>query len=794
MNKILYYIVIPILITILSACSQQNRDNTQVLTEETSPILEKTVVVSTTTTGIFNDSPVSNLHYKCSSGESNVTSQEGKFTCLSDANISFILADFLFLGEVPIEEIITPVTLFKDDAVAALNLIQLLQTLDSDQNPNNGISIDVNLTNKLKDANISFSDRNFDSLISDYLGLPIVSSISAYEHYEKSRTSIGGEKLDVDYIPPTILTNSNIEVFENNKDIITLTVLDKNSVTYTLVETNETKGLFLLDSESGKLGFISPPDYETKKEYSFELKVSDGSNISFKNFTINILDIDENPPIINTPSKIIVSENQQFVVEVNASDESSINYSIEGVDSDFFTIDAQSGLLTFKRIADYEEQSSYTITLIASDLLQTTSQELQIQLIDIEEKNIPTLVVLMNWTNYSQNDALTWHNKIFNKSQKSVSAWYEMISDGEVKLYPVNETYGTQNDGIIMVNMNDAHPGSGDDANFRDSYIRAAITDTNVINNVNFAALDTNHDKEIGKNELQIIFIVAGGEESNGDDPSHSIWAHSWSFDSFSAPTIDGVEVLKYNGNPETSGAYAAFGAKHGTHLATIGIIAHELGHALLNLFDFYDDGGGSGLGWYDIMSGGSWAQKPNEFPGQTPTEFSAFNKREAKFSSFMTTVDSSQTLTIKCSSQESIKLKTSKNNEYFLLECRDTEKVDSDIAFATLDGGFNNRLFTLLYHVDDAKDSDGYFLHSNTEDGTQTNTHHYNLAIVEKETNTLMTSTEFIDGNFADVYTEGDTIDTVATQLYNGTFTNYKIEILNDNYEKRSVTIKITK
>ncbi len=775
MFKLFYSITLLLIIDLFTACSPNS-------SEETS------------TTGQFIDSYVEDLNYTCSTGESKRTNKDGEFTCLEDANISFSIGDFLYLGEVPIQEKITPITLFKEDAVAALNLMQLLQTLDIDKDPSNGIKIDLSLANKLKDANISFIDADFDALITKTLGMPIVSSVSAYSHYEKIQNNLQVEKLDVDYIPPTILTNSILEVNENVKEIVILKVLDKSSVTFSFDDIDEKQALFTLDAITGKLSFKSPPDYETKNKYSIKIKVSDGANISYKTLTINILDVDENPPLINTESQVIINENQTFVLDVNASDASTLYYAIAGKDKDFFNIDAQSGRLSFKKPADFEEQSSYTLTLLVSDGFNSSSQELKIFLLDIQEKRVPVLVILMNWSDYAQTDALTWHNKIFNKSQKSVSAWYEMVTDGEVDLYPVKESYATQNDGVITVNMNEPHPGSGNDEEFRDTYIKKAITDKNVINNVDFAALDTNHDKEIGKNELQIIFIVAGGEESHGDNPAHSVWAHSWSFDNNSAPKIQGIEVLKYNGDFKTSGAYALFGAKHGSHLATIGIIAHELGHSLLNLFDFYDDGGGSGLGWYDIMSGGSWGQEPNEFAGQTPTEFSAFNKKEANFLSNMTTVDSSQTLTIKCSSQESIKLKTSKKNEYFLLECRDTQKVDSDIAFATLDGGFNNRLFTLLYHVDDAKDSDGYFLHSNTEDGTQTAMHHYNLAIVEKETNILMTSTEFIDGSFADVYTEGDTIDTTATQLYNGTFTNYKIEILNDNYNNRSVTIKITK
>ena len=432
--------------------------------------------------------------------------------------------------------------------------------------------------------------------------------------------------------------------------------------------------------------------------------------------------------------------------------------------------------------------------LVAADPFQATSKPLKISLLDIPERDIPTLVIFLNWLDYSQYDTSTWYNKIFSKTEKSVARWYQKVSDGKVNLYPVHETYGTTDDGIIIVNISESHPGSADEANFRDTYLREAITSTNVIDNLDVAALDVNHDKQISRNELAVIFIVAGGETSYGDNPAHSVWAHSWFFESDSAPVINGIELLKYTGVAEESGSYVILGAKQGNHLATIGIIAHELGHAIYNLLDYYDDGGGSGLGWYDIMSSGSWARtSSDDFAGATPTEFTIFNKNEASFPTSIEENNASQTVEIQCSSLQGVKLKTKYSHEYFLIECRDTTQTNSDISFTTLSTQFNDRLFTLLYHVDDAKDSAGNFLHNNTESGTQTSSHHYSLALVEKETTTLMTNTEGIYGDFADVYLEGDTIETSATTLYNGEKSGYKIKIISENYEKRSVTVQIT-
>lgn len=91
-------------------------------------------------TGVFVDSAVSGLNYKCSSGNSGVTNTLGEFTCESGDKVGFTLGS-ISLGEVTVAKTITPHTLFQDNEEAALNFAQLVQTLDSDGDPNNGITI-----------------------------------------------------------------------------------------------------------------------------------------------------------------------------------------------------------------------------------------------------------------------------------------------------------------------------------------------------------------------------------------------------------------------------------------------------------------------------------------------------------------------------------------------------------------------------------------------------------------------------------------------------------------------------
>jgi M6 family metalloprotease-like protein len=502
--------------------------------------------------------------------------------------------------------------------------------------------------------------------------------------------------------------------------------------------------------------------------------------------------VDSFAPVFNSANSLEIEEDKELAFHIDVSDASSVTYALSGVDASYFSIENTTATLQSSIDFDYETKNSYVFTITATDSFgNSNSQDFVLHIKDVEEvqtKKIPMLVIVMNWDDYREADSSLWYDKFFNLSTNSVNRYYMETSSEKVEFDPAKESSGVHDDGVIMVEMGKNHPGGYNETSFRDTEIYNAITNTEVVNNIDFASYDTNGDGVISVSELQIIFIVAGGEQSYGDNVSHSIWAHSWSFDSDSYPVVDGVGVMKYDTDQERSGTYSRFGASHGDHPATIGIIAHELGHSAFNLFDYYDNGGGSGLGIYDIMSGGSWAkQNSDRYDGATPTQFSIYNKIDANFDNDIHEITQSTTLTIQCGKKEGVKLITSDENEYFLLECRDTSMANSDISFESESSFSSNNLFAVLYHVDEEKSD-------NTEDGDQTASHHYKLALVEKDSSVLMTNTTGIYADYADIYLSGDTIESGKTTLYDGTRSGYAIEVSGSDYTARTMTFTITK
>lgn len=130
---------------------------------------------------------------------------------------------------------------------------------------------------------------------------------------------------------------------------------------------------------------------------------------------------------------------------------------------------------------------------------------------------------------------------------------------------------------------------------------------------IDFRTFGTNHidtygfaPKRIDRSSFTPIIILHGQEEATGNTGSCSVWGHAY-------PNGTGI-VIKNDGtvaNTLGNNAYhlknaAIFGAFHGPNYFNLGIIAHECGHGLLDLYDLYDVS--TGAGEDDINGFGVWS------------------------------------------------------------------------------------------------------------------------------------------------------------------------------------------
>ncbi|HQN43891.1 MAG TPA: M6 family metalloprotease domain-containing protein [Anaerolineaceae bacterium] len=226
----------------------------------------------------------------------------------------------------------------------------------------------------------------------------------------------------------------------------------------------------------------------------------------------------------------------------------------------------------------------------------------------------PTLVLLASFSNRASTyTADSFAASMFGASN-SVSDYYLEASFNQLTLSPAAESHGTTNDGVIgWLNLGYPHPNTGSVTSSANQLIvKNALIAADPY--VNYASYDTNSDGYISINELHLVVVVAGYEAAyNTSTPS--IWAHRWSLNDVTPPTLDGKILGEYSHN----GGYAQFGEIHGDHPATIGIMAHELGHDI-TWPDLYDtDGSSDGVGRWSIMGSGNWNYTTGNYYGSSP-------------------------------------------------------------------------------------------------------------------------------------------------------------------------------
>ncbi|MHB1177156.1 MAG: hypothetical protein ACYCZO_02385 [Daejeonella sp.] len=111
---------------------------------------------------------------------------------------------------------------------------------------------------------------------------------------------------DVNDTSPTIISDASVLVAENSELVTTIKVANanyKSSLRFS-VSAGADAGRFYINSSSGVLKFISPPDYEKptdadlNNKYVVVVKVSDGSNAAYQTLIITVSNLNDNAPEI----------------------------------------------------------------------------------------------------------------------------------------------------------------------------------------------------------------------------------------------------------------------------------------------------------------------------------------------------------------------------------------------------------------------------------------------------------------------------------------------------------------
>jgi len=193
---------------------------------------------------------------------------------------------------------------------------------------------------------------------------------------------------------------------------------------------------------------------------------------------------------------------------------------------------------------------------------------------------------------------------------------------------------------------------------------------------IDFKDFDSNKNGKVDG-----FHFIYAGTAVNGK----TIWPHKWELLSPVAQSADGPKIQVYSCSNELNS---------GTNITTIGVICHEMTHAICGAPDYYDtnyeiDGQFDGTGNWDLMAGGNYNGNPS---GACPAHPNIKIKIDCGWVTPVT-LNSRVTISNMPNSAENpvaYQINTNTYREYYLLENRQKVKFDSKVPGEGL----------LIYHV----------------------------------------------------------------------------------------------
>ncbi len=224
-------------------------------------------------TGIFSDSPVSGLGYESASQKA-LTGEHGEFYYLQGETLVFFIGGTAFPAVAGQAEV-TPQTLYNNQPAGTtevVNTLRLLQTLDADGNPENGIQLDPAVHDDLASVSLDVAADGFEqqaaaALQAAGIDTPLISENEALAHYVQGRpyqqADLTGFWFDLFYNLP--VSDNVVDGFAYAVDTLAIDS-DGSTVATALVKSGDreldTETLNLTLNEAGKLALADAPEWE----------------------------------------------------------------------------------------------------------------------------------------------------------------------------------------------------------------------------------------------------------------------------------------------------------------------------------------------------------------------------------------------------------------------------------------------------------------------------------------------------------------------------------------------------
>lgn len=240
-----------------------------------------------------------------------------------------------------------------------------------------------------------------DSTKLDYETTPsFVLTIKVSDGSLEASNSVTVNLTNVNDVAP-VITSTSFSVAENSANTtvvgtVAITDPDGATPTFSIISGTGTS-VFSIDPLTGKITVTNNTtlDRETNPTFNLDVQVDDGVHQANKLLTINLTDVNDNPPTITAPADFNLDENTAngtlIGTAIVASDPDSadiLSFSITaGNTNNAFAIDTSTKQLKVNNSAalDYETNPIFTLTIQVSDGLHTNTDSVEITLNDLNE-------------------------------------------------------------------------------------------------------------------------------------------------------------------------------------------------------------------------------------------------------------------------------------------------------------------------------------------------------------------------------------------------------------------------
>ena len=294
------------------------------------------------------------------------------------------------------------------------------------------------------------------------------------------------------------------------------------------------------------------------------------------------------------------------------------------------------------------------------------------------------LVILMQYKDLRFKTTIDNFKALFNKldyregdAKGSVRDYYRFASQGQLDY--IADVYGpyTSTNDMRYYGANVSY--GGNDANPLELCIEAIKS---LPDDIDLSLYDND-----GNGDVDNVHIIYAGYGEEAGASANAIWAHEFPH-RINLTNEVGYSFSSYSCSPELR-------SNHGSDITNIGVICHELGHAL-GAMDYYDTNYGTGgeydgTGQWDIMANGSWNDN-----GRTPPNFNPYVRSTVFGWNKQSLLSSNQQVTLPRmeldNPEQSIiyRIETGRKGDYFLLENRQQHGFDAALPGAGL----------MIYHV----------------------------------------------------------------------------------------------